>query len=65
MKANDLAWKDGMTQAEYDQRTHMNKLDLILIVHRGRVEGACVLANDDIAQDEEVGITYGFDYWNC
>ncbi len=64
MKANDLAWQPGLSEAEYEKRMHLNKMDLILnFDSHGQIDGSYVHVNEDIKKNDEVGITYGYDYW--
>jgi hypothetical protein len=63
MKANDLAWSPGTDGYTYMRRSERNKLELILAYEDGNVVGTYAMANRNIKANEEVGITYSYDYW--
>ena len=57
-------WYEDLTRAEYDSRVHANQLDLILGFDASyRVVDVYIHANREIASGDEVGITYGYEYW--
>lgn len=62
MMANDLAWKTNRSHRKYWGETKKNKLELILNFAENSVS-VSIYANQHIGDGEEVGITYGYDYW--
>ena len=65
MKANDLAWESRISERQYHENSARNKLDLVLGFERGRIVGVLAHVNRAILADEEVGVTYGWDYWTA
>lgn len=63
MKANDKAWRTGLNEAAYLQRTVLNNMELVLVFEKRRGVGIAAHTLRHIASGEEIGITYGFDYW--
>lgn len=64
MRANDLAWRDGVAAEAYVAATELNQLDLVLGFHPdGRFERVYATLLRDVASEEEVGITYGAGFW--
>ena len=64
MKANDLAYSPTVSLHEYLLLIKRNKLELVLEVARTEVIGVYLVAIDEIAVDEEVGISYGPNFWD-
>lgn len=65
MKANDLAWRPDVYKdpfGNYD--SSKNKMELILGFEAGVIKSVYAYVNAKIRKDEEVGITYGVQYWN-
>lgn len=63
MKANDLAWKAGISETEYLERCTRNKLEFIMQFEKKHAVGVLVYVTREIVSGEEVGSTYGYHYW--
>ncbi len=63
MKANDLAWSPQKNAREYNAETWRNQLELVVEFSQGRAVGVVAVMQRDAVPNEEVGITYGIDYW--
>ena len=63
MKANDLAWSPNASLDDYLSRRDRNGLDLVLTFEGSRSVGVGVCVNQPLRQGDEVGVTYGHDYW--
>ena len=64
MTANDLAWAEGRSLDTYTEECVRNSLELILNFKNAQVTTSAY-ANRAISKGEEVGMTYGYDYWRA
>ena len=66
MKANDKAWSpDVRTALEYYARMHLNSFEFVLdFSNDGRINNVFAIALREIKAGEEIGITYGYGYWD-
>ena len=63
MAANDMAWP-ALNEEIYNKKTINNKLEFVLkIDEKDHVVGICLLALTDIKEGEEIGVTYGWNFW--
>lgn len=63
MRANDLGFAPNIN-SEVEYEPQKNKIDLIMRFNSdGKAEGICAVVLDDIWPKEEVGITYGWNFW--
>ena len=63
MKANDFAWKPGIIESDYNQNESQNQLNLLLTFTTGQPVGLSLVNKCIVAKGEELGLTYGFEYW--
>ena len=63
MKANDFAWKPNIDSIDYYLNENNNKLSFVLNYNESECTGIVALALDDITAGNEIGVTYGYDYW--
>lgn len=64
MRANDLAWTPNITEEEYEKQIFKNKIEMVLSFdEKGLIDGVGVICNNFISKGEEVGMTYGYNYW--
>ena len=66
MKANDLGWdaRARMTPHKYQARIHRNAFEFVLSVDREGVNGIYAYFTRDVPMEEEIGSTYGWEYWS-
>ena len=66
MKANDLAWRDGIDEVEYTLRTRANSVDLINGFDKdGKIVTIYAYFRHAVCRGQEIGITYGIGYWSA
>lgn len=65
MKANDLGWmsKTRNTPLKYQTRIRKNAFEFIVSVDREGVNGIYAYFTRDVRVEEEIGSTYGWEYW--
>ena len=63
MKANDLAWRYGLSHHTYEALQYRNQMELVLGFSDANLDAVYAYFNCDVECDVEVGITYGWSYW--
>ena len=65
MKMNDLAFRAGiLNQTEYAERLSKNAVEFILCFKDHKIIAVKAFVTRNIMKGEEIGMTYGIDYWN-
>lgn len=62
MTANDFAWP-SRTQKKYNANSHRNQLEFVMVVEAGVLMGIAAHFLCRVAKGEEIGCTYGWDFW--
>ena len=65
MKANDLAWSPCNSVEEYEADASLNQVELIIQFEKGHAVGVVGLVTKHISHGDEVGVTYGNEYWQA
>jgi hypothetical protein len=65
MKANDRGWRAGApnTAQTYHDRARENAFEFVLSVDARGVNGVYAYFTRDVRVGDEIGCTYGWDYW--
>lgn len=65
MKANDRGWRAGVpnTTQTYHDRARENAFEFVLSVDARGVNGVYAYFTRDVAVGDEIGSTYGWEYW--
>lgn len=62
MFANDAAWPCD-DELNYNDRTSKNNADFVLKFEKKKLIGICLILLRDVDQDEEICVTYGWNFW--
>lgn len=62
MYANDAAWP-ATSAYDYSTKCSRNNAEFVLTFENNRLRGISLLLLKDVREDEEICVSYGYDFW--
>ena len=63
MFANDAAWPSD-NECNYNENSSKNNADFVLCFDNDELVGICMVLLKDVLADDEICVTYGWNYWS-